>query len=317
MNMERQTTDRPLRVTFRSAAAVALLALGLSTTPAHAVNKDMVQLQTQVQELQDAVARLTQANDERMGVLKDLVQQTADSVNKMAVTVNGLNLKLQNVQDAESAKHDQLSGQVQSLNDSIDELKARLGRMERTLGDIQSQQGAANSILQGLPQAVPAPATGGAPPPANPPQGASSGPAPTSPQAANSPAMQPQSPGQSAGDMYHLAYGDYVTAKYSLATTEFENLIQAYPNDNLSGNAFFYLGEMNLRGNKPSSAIKAYGQVIDNYPDNSKLPAARLHRAEAMIAMKQQDNAQRELRALIQRYPNSPEAVQARAKLTR
>jgi tol-pal system protein YbgF len=309
------TTDRNFRATFRSTATVALLALGLSTTPAHAVNKDMVQLQTQVQELQDAVARLTQANDERMGVLKDLVQQTADSVNKMGITVNGLQLKLQNVQDAESAKHDQLSGQVQSLNDSIDELKARLGRMEKALGDIQGQQAAANSILQSLPQAVPSPAGGGAPLPTNPPQGGLSGPAPTASQAANDPNAAPQNPGLPAGDMYRTAYGDYVTAKYGLATTEFESLIQAYPSDNLSGNAYFYLGEMNLRSNKPSSAIKAYSQVIDNYPDNSKLPAARLHRAEAMIATKQTDNAQRELRALIQRYPNSPEAMQARAKL--
>ena len=55
--------------------------------------------------------------------------------------------------------------------------------------------------------------------------------------------------------------------------------------------------------------------MIDGYPANSKLPAARLHRAEALIATKQPEAAQRELRALIQRYPNSPESVQARNKL--
>ena len=56
-----------------------------AASPAFAVNKDMVQLQTQVQQLQDAVAHLQQSNDERMGVLNDLVQQSADSVNKMSL----------------------------------------------------------------------------------------------------------------------------------------------------------------------------------------------------------------------------------------
>jgi len=68
----------------------ALAAFALAATPAFAVNKDMVQLQTEVSDLQQAVAHLQQSNDERMGVLKDLVQQTADSVNKMSVTVEGL-----------------------------------------------------------------------------------------------------------------------------------------------------------------------------------------------------------------------------------
>src|SRR3569833_260297 len=65
----------------RIACAAALLAL---PAPAFAVNRDMVQLQTQVQQLQDAVQLLQQSNDERMGVLRDLVQQSADSENKMS-----------------------------------------------------------------------------------------------------------------------------------------------------------------------------------------------------------------------------------------
>jgi len=70
---------------------ITALALTLIwTLPACAVNKEMVQLQDQVKELQDAVARLQQSNDERMGALKDLVQQTADSVNKMTITVDVL-----------------------------------------------------------------------------------------------------------------------------------------------------------------------------------------------------------------------------------
>ena len=104
-------------------AALPLL-LALAASPAFAVNKDMVQLQTQVQELQDAVARLQQSNDERMGVLKDLVQQSADTGNKMSLSIDALQQQAKAQQEATGAKMDQLSSQVQSLNDSLDEIKA-------------------------------------------------------------------------------------------------------------------------------------------------------------------------------------------------
>jgi len=69
----------------RSILLVALAAL--VSLPAHAENKDMIQLQTQVQQLQDAIAKLQQTNDESFGMLKALIQQTADSVNTMSTTV--------------------------------------------------------------------------------------------------------------------------------------------------------------------------------------------------------------------------------------
>ena len=53
--------------------ACALLAFTLGATPAFAVNKDMVQLQTQVRDLQDAVAHMQQfAGDGRPARYKAL-----------------------------------------------------------------------------------------------------------------------------------------------------------------------------------------------------------------------------------------------------
>src|ERR1700723_1531237 len=87
---------------IRLAAATLLAAALFWSSPAFAVNKDMVQLQTQIQQLQDAVARLQQSNDERMGVMKDLVQQSADSINKMSAVVDGLQKQMQAQQEAQS-----------------------------------------------------------------------------------------------------------------------------------------------------------------------------------------------------------------------
>ena len=168
-----------LSLKFRSPsiqlATAALLCCGLITPRAHAVSKDMIQLQTQIQQLQDAVARLQQSNDERMGVMKDLVQQTADAVNKMSVQMNGIKLAMQNQQDALTQKSDQISGQVQALNDSIDELEGPHGAgMEKALGDIKNQQQSTAAMLNNLPQ-------GGGAPVASGPTNGTPGPAPVTP----------------------------------------------------------------------------------------------------------------------------------------
>ncbi len=99
-------TNRPSAYkALRLATAVALTFFAaISPSHAYPANKDMVQLQTQIQELQDAVARLQQSNDERMGVMKDLVQQSADSVNKMATTIDTLQRQMQTQQEAQNAK---------------------------------------------------------------------------------------------------------------------------------------------------------------------------------------------------------------------
>jgi tol-pal system protein YbgF len=315
-------------VMFRSKPVrfiAALLVLGgLGLPRAHAESKDMIQLQTQVQQLINDIARLQQSNDERMGVLKDLVQQTADSMNKMVVAIDGLKLQVQNVQDASAAKSDQLAGQIQSLNDSLDELKVRLTRVDKSLTDIQSQQQSTAALLTNLPTAgSPVPAAAGSPGSTDAPQPTAQ-PAPTpmapvtrTPRSAPADAAPPAAADAPppVGEMYRTAYSDFIGAKYPLAAAEFGDLIKAYPDDNLAGNAYFYIGEIDVRSQKLTAAVKSYDQVLERYPDNSKIPAAHLHKAQAMLAMKQTEGAVRELRALIQRFPASAEASQARSKL--
>jgi TolA-binding protein len=55
--------------------------------------------------------------------------------------------------------------------------------------------------------------------------------------------------------------------------------------------------------------------VLEQFPDSNKVPAAHLHKGQALLAMNQTEAGVRELRALIQRFPTSPEATQARTKL--
>ncbi|MBB6143440.1 tol-pal system protein YbgF [Silvibacterium bohemicum] len=280
-------------------SAVAALALLLPAPPAHAVSKEMIQLQTQVQQLQDALQHLQQSNDERMGVLQHLIEQTADSVNRMSQTLNTLQDQVQ-AQNGQGGKVDQISGQIQGVNDSIDELKTRVAKVDKSLQDLQSQL----QNINAQPAGGAAPQTGqpGQPAPAGTMQ-------PGQPQAS----LQPQAP--PVDQLYQSALRDYTSARYDVATGEFGDVLKYYPQDDLAGNAYFYLGEISYRKGDYPTAIQNYDAVLEQFAGSPKAPAAQLRKGLAELAGNQRDAGVRDLRSLIQRYPQTPEAEQARSKL--
>src|ERR1700760_2861122 len=104
-----------LRHRFVSAAALAAV-LALAPVRAHAASKEIIELQTQVQQLLDMVQRLQSTMDTRFGVLQHLVEQTADSANRMSSSVDALQQKIATQNEAMSGKIDTSTGQVQSVS---------------------------------------------------------------------------------------------------------------------------------------------------------------------------------------------------------
>ena len=264
----------------RSAVFAVLSMLCLAAMPAWGVNKETIQLQTQVQQLQEQMTAMQRSFDERMGVMKNLVERDTDAVNKVAAAVNALQATLQKQQGDSSSHVDQLSGQIQSLNDTLDELKARLAKVSKQLEDMQSsQQSAAATTAQQLAQQK---AAETAPPP---------------------------------DVLYNNALRDYNGAKNDLAIQEFSDYIKYYPNTDLAGNCYFYLGEIQFRQGNFQQAAQSYDQVVQNFPTGSKIASAQLKKGFSLIELGKQDDGVVELRHVIQRYPRSPEALQARERL--
>jgi tol-pal system protein YbgF len=114
---------------------------------------------------------------------------------------------------------------------------------------------------------------------------------------------------------YQAALSDFNAAKYPLATSEFQDVIHYYPLDPMAGGAQFYLGEIAYRQKDYEEAVKDYDVVLEQFSGNAKAATAQLHKGLALIAMSRRDAGTHELRTLIQRHPQTPEAAQARAKL--
>jgi len=278
--------------------ALLLALMLIAPRPAHAVSKEMVELQTQVSQLLDMVQRLQSTVDSKFGLVQHLVEQSTDNVNQMHAAVLSMQQKLNAQNESVNGKLDSVSGQVQSLNDSLDEMKSRIAKLDKQLQDIQSQL--QNVQAQAAAQPAGAPQGGGD-------SGAQQqGGAPAGPAAQQAPPLQ---------ETYQSGVRDYNAAHYDLASSEFQDVLHYYPQDDLAGNAQFYLGEIAYRQQKFKDAIKAYNQVLENFSGSPKAPAAQLRKGLALIQLKQNESGVHELRSLIQRYPQTPEALQARSKL--
>ncbi len=252
----------------------------MTVGPLSGASKEMIQLQTQVQQLQEQMTAMQRSFDERMGVMKNLVEQDTDAVNKLAGAVGTLQQIVQKQQADEATKTDQVSGQIQALNDTMDELKVRLSKVSKQLEDMQAaQQSIQASQAQAQAQQQ---AQAAAPPP---------------------------------DVLYNNALRDFNGAKNDLALQEFSDYIKFYPNTDLAGNSYFYLGEIQFHAANYQQAVQSYDQVLQNFPSGNKAASAQLKKGFALLELGKQDDGVTELRHLIQRYPHSPEALQARDRL--
>jgi len=295
--------NKPPKLRIRLFAA-AILVAALVSPPAHAASKEIIELQTQVQQLMDMVQRLQSTLDSRFGVLQHLVEQTADNANQMSATINGLQQKINAQNEASGGKLDTVSGQVQSLNDSLDELKSRVAKLDKSVQDMQTQ-------LQNI-QTPPQPQTGQAPnggqtmaPPDGSPASNMGPPVPSTP-ANQAPPLQ---------ETYQAGLRDYNAARYPVAAGEFQDVIHYYPMDDLAGNAQFYIGEIAYHQHDYADAIKAYNAVLEGFSGSPKAAAAQLRKGDALLQTNKRPEGIHELRLLIQRHPQTPEAAQARSKL--
>jgi tol-pal system protein YbgF len=264
-------------LTKRFLVLIAIVVLVLSVPALAGTKEQLIQLQTQVQALQDQMARMQQSFDERMGVMRRLVEQSTDNMNRMTTAVETLQRSLQQQNVDSAGKVDQVSAQVQAVHDSMDELKVRVANLGKQLDEMRSAQ----QNLAAPPTAA-APAGAQAPPP---------------------------------DVLYNNALRDYNAGKYELAMQEFSEYLNFYSNTDLAGNAQFYVADIKYRQGNFQQAIADYDKVLEQYPGGNKAAAAQLKKGYALLELGRRDDGVRELNNLIARYPRSVEATQARDRL--
>ncbi|PYU83357.1 MAG: transporter [Acidobacteria bacterium] len=285
---------------FSAAVLAGALAGSLvGPRPAEAVARELIELQRDVTSLLQGQKDLSTQVTQDHTVMKTLVEQSSDNVNKLGATMSSLQKSVQDVQANSGARLDTMSTQVQGLSDNLEEIKSRLGKLNQQLVDLQNSVQSLDAKISGT---APAPAAGAASP------ASSTGASPSS-------SAAPGGPAPSADTLYSNGLRDITSGKYDLARSEFEDYLKYYADTDLASNAQFYLGEIFYKQKQYVDAVAAYDKVLTAYPKSFKLGPARLRKGLALIELGQKTAGLRELREVVRRFPGSDEDRLARGKL--
>src|SRR6266849_3044279 len=294
---------------FSAAVLTGALAGSLvGPRPAEAVARELIELQRDgtslLQGQKDLATQVTQDHT----VMKTLVEQSSDNVNKLGATMSSLQKSVQDVQANSGARLDTMSTQVQGLSDNLEEIKSRLGKLNQQLVDLQNSVQSLDAKISGT--SAPAPATGTATPTA---YNSASKPIASAGSAPSSSGVPVGAP--SADTLYSNGLRDITSGKYDLARSEFEDYLKYYGDTDLASNAQFYLGEIAYSQRQYSQAVAEYEKVLTVYPKSFKLAPARLKKGMALIELGQKSSGVKELREVVKRYPGTEEERRARARL--
>lgn len=282
-------------------AAMLAGALGgalLGPAPAGAVAREIVELQTGVNQLIQGQQNMQTEITQNAAVQRTLIEQSLESVNKLNTAMSAVQKTTQDYSAASGARLDTMGTQVQGLSDNVADLQARLGKLDQKLTDIQN-------TLQNVDSKLAAPA-----PPVAPASSASmGGSAPGMPSAASA------APPASADVLYSNALRDVNGKHYELATQEFQDYLKYYGDTDLASNAQFYLGEISFMQSDFQGALDSYNKVVEKYPKSFKTAAARMKKGFCLAELGQKAAAIRELRAVVRIYPGTDEARRSAAKL--
>jgi tol-pal system protein YbgF len=290
---------RHIAIFSAAVLAGALAGSLIGPRPAEAVARELIELQRDVTSLLQGQKDLSTQVTQDHTVMKTLVEQSSDNVNKLGATMSSLQKSVQDVQANSGARLDTMSTQVQGLSDNLEEIKSRLGKLNQQLVDLQNSVQSLDAKISGT---TPAPASGAANP------ASSTGASPSSP-------AGPTGPAPSADTLYSNGLRDITSGKYDLARSEFEDYLKYYADTDLASNAQFYLGEIFYKQKQYVDAVAAYDKVLTAYPKSFKLGPARLRKGLALIELGQKTAGIRELREVVKRFPGSDEDRLARGKL--
>ncbi|MBZ5643750.1 MAG: tetratricopeptide repeat protein [Acidobacteriia bacterium] len=281
----------------------------LGPAPAGAVAREIIELQTGVNQIIQGQQAMQTAITQNAAVQQTLIQQSLDAVSKLNVSMSAVQKNTQDFSAASGARLDTMGTQVQGLSDNVADLQARLGKLDQKLTDMQN-------TLQSVDSKLASPAPGpSAPSPAT--MAPSGGPTPGPSASMPSPSapMSSAAPPASADVLYSNGLRDINGKHYDLATQEFQDYMKFYGDTDLASNAQFYLGEIAYMQSQYQVALDYYNKVVEKYPRSFKTASARMRKGFCLAELGQKTAAVRELRAVVHNYPGTEEARRSAAKL--
>jgi tol-pal system protein YbgF len=206
-----------------------------------------------------------------------------------------------------------LTGKYEETTFGITQARERLDKLasdlEYRLSEIESKLNAAPAAAENQSAPAPAPAKGkneaaaASPPKAPPAQ-------PTQQQQATAAAKVPAG---SAQEQYDHAFGLLRAADYANAEVALSQFIKNHPDNQLTSNAHYWLGETYYVRGKYTDAAVAFADGYQKYPKSSKAADNLLKLGMSLGQLNQKKEACMTFSELNTKYPDAPATIKRRA----
>ena len=123
-------------------------------------------------------------------------------------------------------------------------------------------------------------------------------------------------PSGSGGDdeLYRNSYEFILSGDYGTAETGFRDLLAQYPDSEHAADAHFWLGEALLAQEKPREAAEIFLAASRDFPQARKAPDTLFKLGVSLAALNQRDVACATFTEVLQRYPDTTDALRERIK---
>jgi tol-pal system protein YbgF len=268
------------RFTASLGMAGALASAMLFVAPASAQDSSPMSLADRVARLE----QLQQSQDQGRGNVLNQLQQMQSQMRDMQGQIEELQHQVQQLQDQNKAQYT--------------DLDSRVGRLEKS-GSANPAPAASSTAPATATSSAGAAAANAAPP--------------------SAPSAPAESAAQKAAALnaYNAAFKSLKGGDYVSSSRGFREFIEKYPNDALTPNAFYWLGESYYATTNYQVAVEAFKHLLSQYPQSEKAPDATLKLGYSQLEMKQTDAGATTLKSVLAKYPNSNAAKLAQERLRR
>jgi tol-pal system protein YbgF len=127
----------------------------------------------------------------------------------------------------------------------------------------------------------------------------------------------PQEEAADPQELFDAALAALRRGSVATARGGFEEFLRAAPEHRLAPDAQYNIGQSYEQGRDVAAAITAYERVLSEYATSARAPAALLRIGRLELGRGNRTQARTRLNQVVQRFPRSPEAGEARTELQR
>lgn len=281
-----------------------LLLLGGGVVSACAIPQQVDLIEREQRRLRFEQADLQKNSTALRGEIDSIRETLADTRANLQQAQREVGVLKENLEEVRAQVDRQLGESVRAGDQRIRELESRLAKIDSDLKLQAALLKAREDELRLLRETLTTVQRAKPPPP----------PAPAPPVVARSPGPA-LSPDELAKKEYEAALALMERKDYRGAIARFQDFLKKHPESDLADNAQYWVGEGHYALREFDQAILEFDAVRRKYPKGDKVPAALLKLGFAFSELGDKVDARLILQELIDRYPQSEEALRAQQKL--